>query len=177
MSSSAKRNTPMPLDRDEARRFLRAEFGLDVAPDDPVLAPYLLAQLGLDRLEPEIGKIAGAAIEIATEAAVEKIDAAADASSEKALAAITEAHDALAETAARILGLRDGMVAMLEASERTKVLNDMIDQKIAALDGNFEERINALGESMDAMNTMVDTMNESAARMDQAVVALSKGRR
>lgn len=115
---------------------------MDVPDDDPLIAMYLLTQLGLDHLEPRIAAIASSA---GAKAATE------------AVRGIAEAQAVLADTAQRIAGLKDGMIATLEAAGQLKGLNETLDEKIAALEVKAE------------------AVSSAGQRIEQAVVALAAG--
>lgn len=137
------------LDRRKAQDFLRAHFDMDVPDDDPLIVMYMLAQLGLDHLEPRIEEIAGKAGTSSATAAVKEV---------------AEAQTVLADTAQRIAGLKDGMIATLEAAERLKSLNDVLDAKMAALD-----------EKIAQLDIKADAISKSGQRIEQAVTALAAG--
>lgn len=153
------RQLPM-LDRTRAQAFLRANFDMDVPDDDPLVALYMMMEMSLDHLRPQIEAAALAASTDATGKAVE---------------GIVDAREVLADTARRLGALREPMIATHEAAERTRVLNETIDRNIAVLD----ERIKAMeaghAERMADIDGRIDTLADVADRVEKAVVALTAG--
>ena len=127
----------MPLDRDKARRFLREEFDLDVADDDLLLATYAMASLALEHLKPEIEHA---------------FTVSAQVTADFAKTELATTHEQLRSLANAMAGLKDGMMAALEAANTLKTLNNEATANVVA-------------------------MNQAADRLEKAAMAAAAGNR
>jgi len=153
----------MPLDPEDARKLLRAEFNLDVADNDPLLAPYMLGQLSLDHMKPELE-------EMGAEVAAGII--------QNSKGVLEKSHASLVEVATQVATMKDAMKVNVEFAEKSERLNDMLDEKFATFDKKFttlDEKFTALDERIDRTEALAKKMTEMADKTVQAVVALTRG--
>jgi len=150
----------MPLDKAEALRFIRADFGLKVNEDDPMIASYLLAQLALEHMKPEFREVGS---KIATDIVLNSHDV------------LKKSHGSLVEVSNHIAAMQGAMKSTIQAAEKAEHLNAMLDEKTAAMSAMFDEKIATLNERLDRTDTLTHKMTEMADKTVQAVVALTSG--
>lgn len=139
----------MPLDATAARKYIRAEYGIDVDDDDPVLAPYMLTQLGFEHLEPEFRELAA---KVATDIV------------NNSVVVLEQAHGSIVKVGQQVASMQGAMKATVEAAEKAERLNAMLDEKIAALD-----------ERLARSDEIAKEATKAAHTCNQAVVALTSG--
>lgn len=157
----------MPLDATAAKKFVRAEYGVDADEDDPVLAPYMLTALGLEHLKPEFREMGA---EIASKIILHSNGV------------LEKAHGSIADVGRQVASMQDAMKVTVDAAEKAERLNAMLDDKTAAMSAMLDVRLAALDEKMTALDERLNTtatlahkMTEMADKTVQAVVALTKG--
>lgn len=146
----------MALDLEDARKFLRSEFNFDVADDDPILMSYMLGQLSLDHMEPQLREVAS---KVATDVVLNSHDV------------LEKAHGSIVKVADHVAGMQEAMKVTIHAAEKAQRLHDMLDEKLAALD----EKIAAFDARIVQTDALAQKMTKSASGTTQAVVALTSG--